>query len=172
MKIQPIDRERPRKSDAGSGVTVVLFDGVCNLCNGFVNWVIDRDPAARFRFASLQSEAGRAVVSRAGLDPVGLSSLVVVRGGRVFTQSSGVLLIGGGLRTPMAPAARALRVIPRVIRDAGYRCVARLRYRVFGKSDACRVPTPELLAHFLDERDPAGALRLAGFGAEPDRGGG
>ena len=147
---------------------VVLFDGVCNLCNGFVNWVIDRDPDARCRFASLQSEAGRAIVVRAGQDPDSMSSLVVVRDGTVHTRSGAVLLIASGLRTPLAPLARLLRVIPRPIRDAGYRIVARYRYSLFGRSETCRVPTEEILRHFLDESSPEEALRLAGFVSPPD----
>ncbi len=137
-------------SGASDAPPVVLFDGVCNLCNGAVQFIIDRDPGSQFRFASLQSEAGQALLARhdyrlpAG-DP---ESLVLVEGGQVFERSTAALKIArrlsGGWR-----AFAVLLVLPRALRDVGYRFIARHRYGWFGKSDACRLPTPELKARFL-----------------------
>lgn len=127
---------------------VVLFDGVCNLCNGSVQFILKRDPQARFRFASLQSEAGRSLLVEHGLDPDALSSVVVVEDGRVWQESSAALRIARHL-----PGAwkllRIFTVIPRPLRDAVYRLIARNRYRWFGKSETCWLPTPELKGRFL-----------------------
>ena len=129
---------------------IVLFDGVCNLCSAAVRFVVERDPAAHFRFASLQSEAGRALQLEHGLelaegDP---TSIVLVDDGRVFRRSAAALRIARRLRFPW-PLFYAFVVVPRFVRDAAYDFVARHRYRWFGKKDVCMVPTPELRARFL-----------------------
>jgi predicted DCC family thiol-disulfide oxidoreductase YuxK len=127
---------------------VVLFDGVCNLCNGSVQFIVRHDPAGRFRFASLQSEAGQALLRRHGLDPDDLFSVILVEGGRAYARSDAALGIARGLSSAWR-AAGALRVVPRPLRDAVYGWVARNRYRWFGKQEACMIPTPELRARFL-----------------------
>ena len=136
--------------DAPAG-PVVLFDGVCNLCSAWVRFVVDRDPAGRFRFASLQSPLGRRLLGVHGLavpegDP---SSIVLLEGGRVYQQSSAVLRVWAQLASPLRWLS-VLRLVPRPLRDLVYRFVARNRYRWFGKAEACLVPTPELRARFLD----------------------
>jgi predicted DCC family thiol-disulfide oxidoreductase YuxK len=127
---------------------IVLFDGVCNLCNGAVNFVIDRDPRGRFLFAALQSEAARPLISRVGLPEGWLGGLVLIEGDAFYVGSTAILRIakqlGGGW-----PLLYSLIVIPRPVRDAIYGWIIRRRYRWFGKRDSCRVPTPELEAHFL-----------------------
>lgn len=127
----------------------ILFDGVCNLCNGSVQFILRRDPQARFRFASLQSEAGRRLVTEQGLDPEVLNSVILIEDGRVYRESTAALRIA----RHMSGAWKLLRVlvlIPRPIRDAVYRLIARNRYRWFGKSETCWLPTPELRARFLN----------------------
>lgn len=126
---------------------MILFDGVCNLCNGFVQFVIARDPARRFRFASLQSEAGRRSLEAAGAGH-SAETVVLVEDGRAFTRSTAALRIARRLRFPW-PLAFALIVMPRPLRDQVYDWVARNRYRWFGKRDVCMVPTPELRDRFL-----------------------
>ncbi len=129
--------------------TVVLFDGVCNLCNGFVNFLIDRDPRERLVFAALQSDAGRRLLADAGLPEGSLQSVVVIDGGRTFTRSSGALRILrrlGGFWSVLALPALA---VPRPIRDAVYGWIARKRYGWFGRQETCRIPTPELRRRFL-----------------------
>lgn len=129
---------------------VVLFDGVCNLCNGVVQFLIDHDPKAKLRFASLQSEAGRKLLLEHGMkapegDP---DSIVFVVGGRAYAHSTAVLRIAlalGGLWSVLAVGY----VLPRFLRDALYRFIARHRYSWFGREESCRVPTPELRARFL-----------------------
>ena len=128
--------------------SVILFDGVCNLCNGFVQFVIRRDPAARFQFAALQSAAGQALLAAHQLPaPAEPESIVLVEGGRAYTHSGAVLRILR--RLPGWGWLYAFRVLPRVLRDAVYRWVARHRYRWFGREETCMMPTPELRARFL-----------------------
>lgn len=129
---------------------VVLFDGVCNLCNASVNFVLDRDPEGRFHFAALQSEAARALLAAHGREPPKAEpdSIVLIENGVVYERSTAGLRIARHLRGPVK-LLYAFIVFPRVVRDVVYRFIARNRYRWFGKSDVCRVPTPELKARFL-----------------------
>ena len=134
-------------SGVGAHATV-LFDGVCNLCNGSVLFVIDRDPAGYFHFVALQSETARRLLAEHDGPPPDLSSIVLVEEGRVYTRSTAALRIARRLTGPW----RLLHVcllVPRPVRDAVYDWVARNRYRWFGKEEACRLPSPELRARFL-----------------------
>src|SRR4029077_7027546 len=140
------------KSSMKTEGPLLLFDGVCNLCNGFVTFVIDRDPAAVFRFASLQSEAGRAALQAHGRtvpsgDP---ETILLIEDGRVYEQSTAALRVARRLKGP-CKLLYALRIVPRALRDAVDGWVARHRYRWFGRRDSCRVPTPALRARFLDD---------------------
>jgi predicted DCC family thiol-disulfide oxidoreductase YuxK len=128
---------------------VVLFDGVCALCDGAVQFVIDRDAEGQFRFATLQSETGQRLAREHNVDTAQTDSLVVIDGGRAHVMSDAALRIAGGLPRPWS-WARWLRVVPRPLRDAVYRTVARNRYQWFGRRSECRIPTPELRARFLD----------------------
>jgi predicted DCC family thiol-disulfide oxidoreductase YuxK len=128
---------------------VILFDGVCNLCNGCVQFIIARDPARRFQFAALQSDSARRMLARLDRSGALPDSIVLVDGGRVYTRSSAALRIARGLRFPWS-LARALTVVPRPLRDWVYDLVARNRYRWFGTTDVCMTPTPELRARFLE----------------------
>lgn len=127
----------------------ILFDGVCNLCNASVNFVLDRDPGT-FLFGSLQSEAAQELLYAAGIADHGLTSMVLIEGGRAYTESDAVLRIAGQLPGPVR-LLTAFRVVPAWIRDPVYRWVARNRYRWFGRLDTCRLPTPELQARFIDK---------------------
>ena len=128
---------------------IILFDGVCNLCNGFVQFIIRRDPAGRFRFAALQSEAGQALLAAHGLAPVAEpESVLLLSGGRLYSHSDAVLQIARGLGWPWRLAGVG-KVLPRTWRDALYRFVARHRYRWFGRQESCMLPTPALKNQFL-----------------------
>ena len=127
---------------------IILFDGVCNLCSGAVQFVIERDPAARFRFAALQSPVAARLMESTRIGDR-LDSIVLVEDGRVWTQSTAALRIARRLRFPW-PVAYAMIVVPRPLRDWIYNLVARNRYRWFGQREACMVPTPALRARFLD----------------------
>jgi predicted DCC family thiol-disulfide oxidoreductase YuxK len=127
---------------------IVLFDGVCNLCSGAVQFIIRRDPEGRFRFASLQSPLGEELLARFGIDPRLIDSVILVEGDRWSKESDAALRVARG----MSGAWRmlwALRVIPRPLRDGLYRLIARNRYRWFGKQETCWLPTPELRGRFL-----------------------
>ena len=125
---------------------VVLFDGVCNLCNGSVVFIIQRDRRGVFRFAALQSPAAASLLGeRARTLP---DSLVLIENGRVYTQSTAVLRVARRLRQPW-PLVSALIVLPAPLRDWLYAWIARNRYRWFGRREVCMVPTPELQARFL-----------------------
>ena len=137
----------PAPDLSGTTHPVVLFDGVCNLCNASVTFLIDRDPEATFRFAPLQSDVGRALVADCDLE--GEDSIVLVEDGRCYIRSDAALRIAGQMRAPW-PLLRALRVVPRPLRDFIYRGIAARRYRWFGKEAACRLPTPDLKRRFLD----------------------
>jgi predicted DCC family thiol-disulfide oxidoreductase YuxK len=129
---------------------LILFDGVCNLCNGAVQFVIARDPSARFRFGTLQSDAARRMLREEYTLPALPDSIVLLDESGVFTRSDAALRVVRGLRFPW-PLAYGLIVVPRPLRDWVYDIVARNRYAWFGKRDACMVPTPDLRARFLDE---------------------
>jgi len=126
----------------------ILFDGVCNLCNASVLFVVDRDPEARFTFAALQSDEARRLLAERGYQGADLSTVLLVEGERVYERSTAALRVARHLSGAW-PVLYAFLVVPRPVRDAVYAWVARNRYRWFGKEDACRVPTPELRARFL-----------------------
>ncbi len=137
---------------------LILFDGECNLCNGFVQFVIRRDPRARFRFAALGSAAAAAALEDVGFDGALPDSVVLVAGGRVRTRSGAALAVFRGLRWPW-PLLWGLWLVPSPLRDVVYDAVARRRIRWFGRREACWVPTPELCERFADleeRRPPAG----------------
>jgi predicted DCC family thiol-disulfide oxidoreductase YuxK len=119
---------------------VILFDGVCNLCNGGVNLALDLDPPGKLRFAALQSDAGRALLARAGRDPSDISSIVLVEEHAAYVKSDAVLRIATYLENPALPAAAALgMVFPGALRDAVYDLVAANRYELLGLKDECRL---------------------------------
>jgi len=128
---------------------ILLFDGVCNLCNGAVQFIIRRDPCGRFRFAALQSDAAKALLQSAGAGAGGLpDSMVLIEDGRLYTRSSAALRVARHLRFPW-PLVRVFWIVPRPLRNWMYGFVARHRYRWFGRRDQCMLPTPELQARFL-----------------------
>jgi len=127
---------------------VVLFDGVCNLCNGTVQFIIARDPGAKFRFAALESEAAQRVLRECGVSGSLPDSVALIEQGQLYTRSTAALRIARRLRFPW-PLIFALVIVPRPLRDRVYDWIARHRYRWFGKRDACMLPTPELRTRFL-----------------------
>jgi predicted DCC family thiol-disulfide oxidoreductase YuxK len=133
---------------------IILYDGVCGLCNRLNRFVLARDPAGRFRFAALQSALAAEILTRHGRDPRDLDTLYLVLAPgrpeeRLLRKSDAALWIlrelGGGWRL-----AGALGVVPKTIRDFGYDLVARTRYRLFGRYDACLLPDQRYRARFLD----------------------
>jgi predicted DCC family thiol-disulfide oxidoreductase YuxK len=130
--------------------TVILFDGVCNLCSASVRFIVERDRGAYFKLAALQSDAGRRLLEEHGvsLPPGDPASILLVEDGEVYDRSSAALRIARHL-DGVWKLGWAFIVVPRFLRDAVYGFIAKRRYRWFGKKDACMVPTPELRARFL-----------------------
>ena len=128
--------------------SIVLFDGVCNLCDGLVRFVIARDPARRFRFAALQSGTAERLMREAGGAGVTTDSIVLIEGARMYVRSTAALRIARGLAWPW-PLTSALIVVPRPFRDWIYDVVARSRYEWFGKRNVCMTPTQEQRDRFL-----------------------
>jgi predicted DCC family thiol-disulfide oxidoreductase YuxK len=128
---------------------IVLFDGVCKFCNASVNFIIDRDPQARVRFAALQSAPGQALLRKFGLRTTQFDTLVLVEGGQCHIKSTAALrlctYLGG-----FWPLLTGALFIPAFLRDFAYGVLASNRYRWFGVLDACRVPTPEVRRRFLE----------------------
>ncbi|MEM7486182.1 MAG: thiol-disulfide oxidoreductase DCC family protein [Bacteroidota bacterium] len=128
---------------------IILFDGVCNLCNGVIQFIIKRDKKDIFRYAALQSETGIRLTQERGIDTSKIDSFILIEPGvAYFTKSDAALRIGqdfGGLWKILA----IFTWIPTSFRNVVYDFVARNRYRWFGRKDACMIPTPELQAKFL-----------------------
>ena len=126
----------------------MLFDGVCNLCNGTVQFIIKRDPAGTFKFASLQSETGQQAMRDFNIPPGSLNSIIVIENRACYDRSDAALRIAGHLSWPWRWFA-VFQVLPRFIRDGIYQLIAKNRYRIFGSREACMLPTPELRDRFL-----------------------
>jgi predicted DCC family thiol-disulfide oxidoreductase YuxK len=128
---------------------VVLFDGVCRFCNGWVQFLIKRDKADVFRFAPLQSDYAQSVLSLYKVDIAAMDSVIVVEGTKLYTHSSAVLRIvkrlGGGWSI-----LSGLSLVPRRLRDEVYHWIAKRRYKLFGKYDSCMMPTENVRRKFLD----------------------
>jgi predicted DCC family thiol-disulfide oxidoreductase YuxK len=127
---------------------IILFDGVCNFCNGAVLFVIRHDKNARFIFASLQSPFGQEKLRQFGLSSDQLNAIVLLSKGRIFTKSSAALEIAKEL-DGLWPAFYFFKIVPGFVRNFFYDFIAQNRYRWFGKQDACMIPTPELKARFI-----------------------
>ncbi len=127
----------------------MLFDGVCNLCTGAVQFLLRRDRAGRFRFAALDSSAGQALLRQHGLQGDTLETIVVLEAGRARVRSAAALHLARRLPWPW-PLLAVFTLLPRPLRDALYAFVARHRYRWFGRTESCMLPTPETAERFLD----------------------
>jgi len=127
----------------------VLFDGVCNLCSGSVQFIIKRDSKGTFQFASLQSDVGQQLLDKFKIDKNLLHSVILIRGDQFFQRSDAALEIARKLSGGW-PLFYSFKITPRFIRDGIYNWIARYRYRFFGKKDTCWIPTPELKARFID----------------------
>lgn len=132
---------------------IVLFDGVCHLCQGAVKFMIKRDPKGHFHYASLQSAAGRRMMEENGVNAEHLDTIVLFDKNNYYTLSTAALHIAKGLRFPW-PLLYGFIIIPRFIRNAIYRVIAANRYRLFGRDETCLVPTKELRSRFLEDGQP------------------
>ncbi|WP_455448479.1 thiol-disulfide oxidoreductase DCC family protein [Natrinema thermotolerans] len=128
---------------------IVLFDGVCNLCNGVVQFIVPRDPAGKIHFASLQSDVGQDLLAAHDLPTDALESIVLVEGDDCYVKSAAVARIAAHLGGVYALLS-ALRYLPRPIRDRAYDFVAARRYRWFGRKEQCLMPTGDVRTRFLE----------------------
>ncbi|HEY0333752.1 MAG TPA: thiol-disulfide oxidoreductase DCC family protein [Stenotrophomonas sp.] len=131
------------------GGAVIVFDGVCALCSRWVGFLLRFDRAGRYRFAAMQGASGRRLLQAHGLDPEDPLSFLLLEDGRAWTDSDAILRVLASLGGPWKVAAWASH-LPRTWRDAGYRTLARHRYRWFGRHDACYLPPPDQAWRFLD----------------------
>ena len=132
---------------------ILLFDGVCNLCNATVRFVVENDSAGRVSFAPLQSPVGQVLLDRFDLPTETLDSVVLIEGDDYSRKSDAALRVARYLDAPL-PAASVFEVVPRPLRDIAYDMVAEHRYRVFGRKDSCPIPDPETRERFLDGSFP------------------
>lgn len=128
---------------------IVLFDGICNLCNSFVQRIIKNDSKDLFRFASLQSSFGQGFLKDYNLERQDFKTLVLLENNKYYTKSTAVLRIGKELRG-IYKLSVILLWIPRPIRDFVYDIISKNRYRWFGKQESCWLPTPGLASKFID----------------------
>ncbi len=128
---------------------IILFDGVCNLCNGSVIFILQREKKPVFQFASIQSEAGKELLDWYGLPKDYDQAIVLIDHGRIYLGSTAALRIGQHLRFPWSLLSYAGFIVPKFIRDWVYKQIALNRYQWFGKREVCMVPTEKLKARFL-----------------------
>lgn len=123
-----------------SAQSIIVFDGLCNLCNGSVNFIVKRDHHNRFKFASMQSEAGQAIIQGYDAANVGVDTFLLIKNGEAFYRTNAALEICKDL-SGLWFLMGVFNIIPRFVRDAIYSWVAKRRYAIFGRRDVCRVPT-------------------------------
>ena len=127
---------------------IVLFDGVCNFCDGAVNFIINRDKEGYFKFAPLQSEIGEKLADEYNIDKTNTDSVILIEDGKAYTHSTAAVRIARKLNGAWK-MLYGLVVVPRFLRNWAYKLFAKYRYNMFGKKDACMLPTPEIRARFL-----------------------
>lgn len=144
------NRKKGKKlANTGIKSPVLLFDGVCNLCNASVQWVLKRDRKGIFRFASLQSQTGQELLKAFGFSQENFDTVVLIDGEHIFTRADAPLEVVRRLGGAWS-LLTVFKIIPRSVRNAVYDWVARNRYRWFGKKEACMLPRPEWKERFLD----------------------
>lgn len=128
---------------------IILFDGVCNLCNGVVQFIINNDAKGIFKFASLQSDFGQQILSKNNLPTSDFNSFVFFENDKIFMKSTAALKVLKGLGGKWK-MLYVFIIVPKFIRDIAYDFIAKRRYSIWGKIESCMMPTPELKSRFLD----------------------
>ena len=128
---------------------VILFDGVCNLCNASVQFVIRHDATDYFRFASLQGDTGQKLIQLYGLNAGDMNSFVLIENNQAFIRSTAALKVAGKLKMPVK-LLYGFIIVPAFIRDGVYRFISKNRYSWFGKKESCMIPTASVKEKFLD----------------------
>ncbi len=128
---------------------VIIFDGVCNLCNKSVQFILKRDRKKQFRFTTLQGKTAQSLLDKSGLTTDELNSFILVEKGKIYTRSTGALRLCRKLSGAW-PLLYGFLIVPRFIRDAVYKWIARNRYKWFGKKETCMIPDVSIKSRFLD----------------------
>lgn len=128
---------------------VILFDGICNLCNNAVQFVLKHDKKKLFRFASLQSDFGKSILIKYGLPTDNFNSFVLILNGKAYTKSTAALSVAKMLSGPMK-LLYGFIIVPAFIRNGVYNVIANNRYKWFGKKESCMLPSPDVAARFLN----------------------
>ncbi len=128
--------------------SIILFDGICNLCNHSVHFIIKNDPKKKFLFSSMQSESGMALLMKFGFSTTTFKSIVLIENKRVYTRSTAALRIARHLNSPVRFLYTFI-IVPAFIRDFFYNIISANRYRWFGKKDVCMIPEPDQLSRFI-----------------------
>ena len=128
---------------------IILFDGVCNLCNGSVIFILKHEKAPIFQFASIQSEAGKELLAWCGLPDNFSDAVIYINKGRIYQGSTAALKIGQTLKFPWSAISTLGLLVPKTLRDWVYQQIGTHRYQWFGKRDMCMIPTENLKARFL-----------------------
>ncbi|MCB0503852.1 MAG: thiol-disulfide oxidoreductase DCC family protein, partial [Bacteroidetes bacterium] len=124
---------------------IILFDGVCNLCNASIQFIIKRDKKNLFKFASLQSDVGKSLLAQHHIDGTKMDSVVYIENGKAFTESTAAIRVAGYLGFPWN-LLQVFLIVPSMIRNVVYQWIARNRYKWFGKQDSCMLPDASLEA--------------------------
>ncbi|MCB1176318.1 MAG: DUF393 domain-containing protein [Leptospiraceae bacterium] len=127
---------------------IILFDGICNLCNSTVNFIIDHDSKKKFKFAALQSEKGQELLSKFNLPKKDFDTIILLKDEMVFSKSTAALKVAKEL-DGIFSYFYIFIIVPVAIRDIFYNLIARNRYKLFGKRESCRMPTQDLIERFL-----------------------
>lgn len=127
---------------------IILFDGVCNFCNGSVNFIIERDKEGYFKFAPLQSEIGERLLNEYGIDKNVTDSVVLIENGKAYARTTAALRIAKRLSGAWK-LFYGFTIVPSIFRDVFYKLFAKYRYKMFGKQETCMMPTPEIRSRFL-----------------------
>lgn len=128
---------------------IILFDGVCNLCNSTVQFIIERDTKNVFLFSSLQSNFGQEILTRNNLNKNNFDSIILIDGDKIYQKSDAALRIAKEIKAPWS-LFNHLLFLPKFLRDFGYDLIAKNRYKLFGKQESCWIPTSDLKSKFLD----------------------
>ena len=128
---------------------IVIFDGVCNFCNGAVNFIIRRDPNGVFAFTPMQSEIGKELINKHGAELVGEDTFLLIKNGQCYERTDAAFEITRDL-AGLWHMFRILRVLPRSFRDYFYKLFARNRYKLFGRREQCMIPTPDVRKRFIE----------------------
>jgi predicted DCC family thiol-disulfide oxidoreductase YuxK len=127
---------------------IIIFDGVCNFCNGAVTFIIDHDPEGMFSFTPMQSDLAKELAEKYSIDTVGLDTFILIKNGRSYIRTSGALEICKDL-SGFWYLFRIFKMVPARIRDVVYRALAKNRYKLFGRQSECMVPTEEVKGRFI-----------------------